>query len=171
MRKIIIVVAAALAIATGVACGAKPNVTSGSGQGQTQQPAGQQGPKKFAIGEHAQITLANGATEDIVVNSFKAQGGILVANVTIQCTSGSVDYNPFDWSATAGDSTKLDIDPGFDVRNLLHSGTLAAGQKISGNLAFKGTAEQLNGASVTYTAGITTMAYWVVIAPAPTPDR
>lgn len=167
MRKIIISAAAALALATVIACSSAPGdkVTS-TGQGEHPATAGAAatqnlpaGPKKFNVGEHATLTLGNGSTADIVVTSVKVQGKSIVATISMQCTSGTVPYNQFDWSATAADGTKLDsaFDP--DVKNGLSSGDLASSQKVMGTVAFEGNTAK--GVTVTYSGGFSALAYWV----------
>ena len=162
MRKAIVAIAALMALFV-IACGStsptiKEGGTSSTAGGAKNVPAG---PKKFALGEDAVLTLANGSTATIQVKSVAFQGGNIVASVSVQATSGAIDYNRFDWSATAGDGTSLDISIGNGVKNVFASGTLAAGQKYTGNLVYAGTAAQVKGSNWTYTNGLTTLAYWV----------
>lgn len=169
MRKPTTAVLAFIALAL-MACGATPKkdtITPGNagtgaaataaGAGTTAAPAG---PKKFNVTEVGHLSLTDGSTGDVVVNSAKVQGKFIVANVTITCTAGKVSYNPFDWKAIAGDGTTLDFGFG-DVKNTLNSGDLGAGQKITGNVIWEGTAAQLKGAQFQYEQGIDTLAYWV----------
>lgn len=148
-----------------MACGAaKPTITGQGGQPAANTSGGAgapAGPKKFAVEQHATLTLANGSTADIVVSSVKVQGKYLVASVTIACTAGSMSYNMFDWAMIAGDGTKLDTGFSPDVKNQLSSGDLGAGQKITGNVVFQGTAAQAKGAQVQFSSGLDTVAYWV----------
>lgn len=168
MRKLIITVIAVLAVATGGACSlAKQDKVTGAGQGEHPATAGAAatanlpaGPKKFDVGQHATLTLGNGSTADIVVSKVQVQGKSVVATVTIQCTSGEVAYNAFDWTATAADGTKLDVAFDVDVKNALHSGDLGSGQKVTGTLSYEGTSAK--GVTVTFMSGLSgALAYWV----------
>lgn len=169
MRKLTTALVVTLAL-LGIACGSAPKdeVTTGQPAGSggataaaTKAAPAEMGPKKFAVGQVANLSMANGSTGDVVVNTVKVQGKFIVANVTITCTEGTLTYNVFDWSMIAGDGTKLD--PGFapEVKNGLSSGDLGKGQKITGNTVFQGTAAQAKGAQVQYTATFETLAYWV----------
>lgn len=162
MRKKIIAGVLAFAALFAIACGAKPTITGG-GQGNPAANAGKApaGPQKFTVGQKANLTLANGTVAEVTVSSVKAQGKHLVVSVTVACISGAITYNLFDWSTLAGDGTKLDAGFDPDVPNQLSSGGLGAGQKVTGNIIFQGTAAQAKGAQVQFTVGLDTIAYWV----------
>lgn len=166
MRNKIIAVGLAAAALLAVACGAKPTVTRQDGKPAANATGNASlgeadGPKRFNVGETANVDRAGGVA-DIVVTSIKAQSGkYLVASVTITCKSGTVSYNMFDWSMLAGDGTKLDRGFAPEVKNELASGDLGPGQKVIGNLVFQGTAAQLEGAQAMYEVGTGTVAYWV----------
>lgn len=168
MRKIIITAAAVITAALVLACGAGNSGPKFNGIDETPEAVNAQsqaakgapqGPKKFAVGEHGQLTLGDGSTADVVVSSVKVQGKSVVATITIKCTAGSITYNEFDWSATDADGTKLD--PAFDpsVKNGLSHGDLGAGQTVSGTSAFEGSTAK--GVSVMYAPSFSTLAYWV----------
>lgn len=173
MRKIVIGLAATLALFV-IACGAAPKsdtVSKAPASTGTGAPvsgavadtpaAAPEGPKKFAVGEVGDLSMSDGSTGAVVVKSVKMQGKVIVANVSITCKTGSMDYNQFHWSMLAGDGTKLDS--GFDigVKNQLHSGTIGAGQAVAGNLVFEGTAAQMKGAQVQFSPSFEALAYWV----------
>lgn len=164
MRNKIIAVSLAFAAVFVIACsGAKPTVTDQGGQPAANATANAPaaGPKRFAVGGGASLTLVNGSTADVIVSSVKAQGKYLVASVTVTCTAGSMSYNQFDWSMLAGDGTRLDMGFAPEVKSQLSSGDLGAGQKVTGNVVFQGTAAQAKGAQVQYSVGFDTVAYWV----------
>ncbi|MEV4134056.1 hypothetical protein AB0J72_18030 [Dactylosporangium sp. NPDC049742] len=173
MRKIITGLAATLALFV-IACGAAPKsdtvskapAVTGSGApaanaAQNTAAAAPEGPKKFAVGEVGVLSMSDGSTGEVVVKSVKLQGKVIVAAVSITCKTGSMDYNTFHWSMLAGDGTKLDT--GFDigVKNQLNSGTIGAGQTVTGNLVFEGSAAQTKGAQVQFAPAFETLAYWV----------
>ncbi|GGM27876.1 DUF4352 domain-containing protein [Dactylosporangium sucinum] len=173
MRKIVTGLAAALALFV-IACGAAPKsdtvskapAATGSGApvagaAADTKAAAPEGPKKFAVGEVGVLSMANGSTGEVVVKSVKLQGKVIVVSVSITCKAGSIDYNTFDWSMLAGDGTKLDTGFSIDVKNQLHSGTIGAGQSVTGNLVFEGTAAQMKGAQVQFSPSFDTLAYWV----------
>lgn len=164
MRNKIITAGLALAVAlTATACGPSPTATGQGGRpaasATTKKAAG--APQRFDVGQHAIMTFANGDAADVVVNSVKVQGKLLIVTVTVTCTAGSMSYNTFDWSMLAGDGTKIDREATPDVKNQLASGDLAPGQKVTGTIVFQGTAEQAKGAQVQYSVGLETSAYWV----------
>ncbi len=86
---------------------------------------------------------------------------VIVASVSITCKAGSIDYNPFHWSMLAADGTKFDSGFNVDVKNQLHPGTIGAGQTVTGNLVFEGTAAQLKGEQVQFAPSFEAIAYWV----------
>lgn len=170
MRKILFTVLGASLAALILACGAAPKVSSGGGQEQPVAAASQAaqgakppaGPQGFKVGEHATLTLGNGSTADLIVESVKVQGKSLVAKVTVTCKTGSVEYNQFDWTMVAGDGSKLDLGSDFNITGELHSGTLAAGQKVTGVVQFAGGQAQLHGGRVIYGGFSGDLAYWTV---------
>ncbi|MGI5243262.1 DUF4352 domain-containing protein [Dactylosporangium sp. CA-139066] len=172
MRKIIAGTAAGLSLFV-IACGAAPKddtiskAPAASGTGASAagaadtQAAAPQGPKKFAVGEVGALSLSSGSMGEVVVKSVKMQGKVIVVSVSITCKAGSIEYNPFHWSMLAGDGTKLDSGFDIDVKNQLHSGTIGAGQTVTGNIVFEGAAAQLKGAQVQFAPSFETLAYWV----------
>jgi hypothetical protein len=165
MRKILFALLGAGLAALIIACGAAPKVGKGSQADGPVAATGQAekaGPQGFKVGEHATLTLGSGSTADLVVESVKVQGKSLVAKVTVTCKTGSVNYNMFDWSAVAGDGTKLDLGSDVNVTSELSSGTLAAGQKVTGNVQFAGGQAQLHGARIVYGGFSGDLAYWTV---------
>jgi hypothetical protein len=120
------------------------------------------GPTKFKVTEVGKLTLSDGSSGDVVVNTVKMQGKVIVANVTITCTAGVMKYNALvDWSALAGDGTKLDSSFDMNVKNTLSVGELGVGQKATGNVVFEGTAAQMKGVQLQYSPNFQTLAYWV----------
>jgi hypothetical protein len=169
MRKILFALLGAGLAALIIACGSGgPTIGKGSDPQGPVAATGQAekavtGPQGFKVGEHATLTLGSGSTADLIVESVKVQGKSIVAKVTVTCKTGSVNYNMFDWTAVAGDGTKLDLGSDIDVTNELHSGTLAAGQKVTGAVQFAGGQAQLHGARIVYSGGFSgDLAYWTV---------
>lgn len=155
-----------------IACGSKPEdpktvtpaAAGSAGAVSAAAAAGgadtQAGPQKLTVGQPGNLQTRDGSGT-VTVASVKVQGKSIVAAVTITCTAGQVSYNPFDWAALAGDGTKLDVAFDVNVKNQLSSGQIGAGQKITGNLVFEGTAAQAKGAQIQLTVGFETAAYWV----------
>jgi hypothetical protein len=168
MRKIIAVLAVLAALSVVAAC-AKPADRVDRGDNPPQQNVTpvpiapptpvRPGPKRFAVGEHARLTLSDGSTADIVVSAIKVQGRSIVATVTYQCTAGVVSYNGLDWSARAADGTELDQAFDMGVKNQLSTGELAAGQKVTGTIPFTGSSA--TGVTVTFSPTVSPLAYWV----------
>jgi hypothetical protein len=125
----------------------------------TEAAAAQGGPLKLKVGEPGNLKTDAGAGT-VTVTSVKVQGKSIVVAVSYTCTSGKVDYNPFYWSAIAGDGTKLDNGFDIDVKNQLSSGSIGAGQKIGGNLVYEGNAAQAKGMQIQLSVGFETAAYW-----------
>lgn len=170
MRKTAALTAATIASFL-IACGSTPGkedtvAPAAQGTGTAAAAAGGKtdaapaGPAKFAVGAPGTLSLADGSAATVVVSTAKIQGKFIVAAVTITCTAGAVKYNEFDWTALAGDGTKLDQGFSIDVKNQLDSGDLGVGQKVTGNLVFDGTAAQLKGAQFQFSPGFKTLAYW-----------
>lgn len=175
MRKKIITAASVICALLLIGCGAaskedtiQPAAPAGSGSGvvgavaATTGAAAPAGPTKFKAGEVGTLALANGSTADVVVNTAKIQGAAIVVSVTITCKAGSIDYNVFDWSMLSGDGTKLDVGFEVGVKNQLSSGTIAAPQRVTGNLVFEGTKAQMAGGQVQFAPNFKIVAYWVV---------
>lgn len=178
IRRIIISVAASVTAALVLACGSTGDGdtatkataaagASGSVVGGAVDNGAPKGALRLKVAEHATVSFADGSTGDVVVNSIKAQGTkaqetFLVVNVTMLCTAGKISYNPFYWSMTAGDGTKLDMGIGGGVANQMHSGELSAQQKITGNLVFEGVVAQAAKAELTLSSPLgAALAYWV----------
>lgn len=164
MRKILLTLGGVAALLLALACGGTgPTVTGG---GEAAKPAATAakaaGPKGFKVGQHATLTLANGSSADIVVESVKPRTTVFVATITIQCTAGSMDYNPYEWSMVDGDGLTLDSGVDINVTNELHSGTLAAGQKVTGVVQWAGAGHKLTGGRVVYGQLVGDLAYWTI---------
>jgi hypothetical protein len=167
MRKattILLSLAAVLAIGCGAAPKKENTVTpasAGASAATAATTAGAAaGPTRLNVGQAGNVTTRDG-TGTAVVSKVAVQGKSIVATVTISCTTGQMDYNPFDWAMLAGDGTSLEAAFDPEVKNLLHSGTIGAGQKVTGAVPFQGTAAQAKGAQVQLSIGFETSAYWV----------
>ena len=55
-----------------------------------------------------------------------------------------LDYNAFNWHAINADGVEKDIDFTSDNEDLLDSGNLIAGGKVSGKVYFKGDIQEVN---------------------------
>lgn len=89
------------------------------------------------------ITLKNGLvlTVDGVVTGLQSFDGtpITQVSVTYQNTGNSqASFNPYDWKAEDAQGAQRSQAFYTDGENELHSGTLAAGGTVSGNLYFEG---------------------------------
>ena len=89
------------------------------------------------------ITLKNGLvlTVDGVVTGLQNYDGkpITQVSVTYQNNGNSqASFNPYDWKAEDGQGAQRSQAFYTDGDNELHSGTLAAGGTVSGNLYFEG---------------------------------
>lgn len=66
-------------------------------------------------------------------------GNYLLVDVSYTCTSGKIDYNPFDWKVRDKDGRTFDssgaFSSGYDD-GALHSGTIAKGGKARGIIVF-----------------------------------
>ena len=125
-----------------------------SGTSVTPQPATEQpattAPASDEAAENSQaaaagnsITLKNGLvlTVDGVVTGLQNYDGepITQVSVTYQNTGNSqASFNPYDWKAEDAQGAQRSQAFCTDGDNELHSGTLAAGGTVSGNLYFEG---------------------------------
>jgi hypothetical protein len=122
--------------------------------------AAPEGPHKFAIGETGDITMPDGSTGTVTVSNAKVVHGRVQVQIDMTCTTGTLDYNEFDWSYRDPAGVQIDQDYMADLVGQLHSGTLGAGQHVKGYLAFASTT--IHGAEITYSSGFQTSAYWAV---------
>lgn len=172
MRKVLIGLFSVLA-AFLLACGGTGNDTtvtaaptsSGTGGGViggvvATTAAAPAGPVQLAVGQTAQLSMADGSAATVVVSTVKVQGGFIVVSVTMTCTAGTVKYNMFDWKMLAGDGTTLDVGFSIDVKNQLQSGDLGPTNKVTGNLVYEGTSAQAKGALVQFAPGFKVIASW-----------
>lgn len=123
--------------------------TSVAPQPATEQPA-TTAPASDEAAENSQaaaagnsITLKNGLvlTVDGVVTGLQNYDGepITQVSVTYQNTGNSqASFNPYDWKAEDAQGAQRSQAFYTDGDNELHSGTLAAGGTVSGNLYFEG---------------------------------
>ena len=123
--------------------------TSVAPQPATEQPA-TTAPASDEAAENSQaaaagnsITLKNGLvlTVDGVVTGLQNYDGkpITQVSVTYQNNGNSqASFNPYDWKAEDGQGAQRSQAFYTDGDNELHSGTLAAGGTVSGNLYFEG---------------------------------
>ena len=124
-----------------------------SGTSVAPQPAAEQPATTAAAGDAADssqtaaagnsITLKNGLvlTVDGVVTGLQSYDGtpITQVSVTYQNNGNSqASFNPYDWKAEDAQGAQRSQAFYTDGENELHSGTLAAGGTVSGNLYFEG---------------------------------
>ena len=122
--------------------------TSAAPQPATEQPAstapaGDAADSSQAAAAGNSITLKNGLvlTVDGVVTGLQNYDGtpITQVSVTYQNNGNSqASFNPYDWKAEDAQGAQRSQAFYTDGENELHSGTLAAGGTVSGNLYFEG---------------------------------
>lgn len=109
----------------------------------TTAPAGDAADSSQTAAAGNSITLKNGLvlTVDGVVTGLQSYGGtpITQVSVTYQNNGNSqASFNPYDWKAEDAQGAQRSQAFYADGENELHSGTLAAGGTVSGNLYFEG---------------------------------
>lgn len=114
-----------------------------SEQAATTAPAGDAADSSQTAAAGNSITLKNGLvlTVDGVVTGLQSYGGtpITQVSVTYQNNGNSqASFNPYDWKAEDAQGAQRSQAFYADGENELHSGTLAAGGTVSGNLYFEG---------------------------------
>ena len=114
-----------------------------SEQAATTAPAGDAADSSQTAAAGNSITLKNGLvlTVDGVVTGLQSYGGtpITQVSVTYQNNGNSqASFNPYDWKAEDAQGAQRSQAFYTDGDNELHSGTLAAGGTVSGNLYFEG---------------------------------
>jgi hypothetical protein len=120
------------------------------------------GPRKAAVGETLQWDDAIGNSGTVAVNAVKVAGANVLITVDYLCATGSCDYNMFDWTYLDRSGTPHNQSYAGDVKGELHSGTLGAGQKVHGIVAFERGTDDTHGAQIQYSSGLETLAYFVV---------
>lgn len=122
--------------------------TSVAPQPATEQPASTAPAGDAADGAQAaaagnSITLKNGLvlTVDGVVTGLQNYDGTPITQVSVtyqNSGSSQASFNPYDWKAEDAQGAQRSQAFYTDGENELHSGTLAAGGTVSGNLYFEG---------------------------------
>ena len=106
-------------------------------------PAGDAADGAQAAAAGNSITLKNGLvlTVDGVVTGLQNYDGTPITQVSVtyqNSGSSQASFNPYDWKAEDAQGAQRSQAFYTDGENELHSGTLAAGGTVSGNLYFEG---------------------------------
>ncbi|MEU7822457.1 DUF4352 domain-containing protein [Catellatospora sp. NPDC049133] len=184
-KQLLLTVAATLATATMLACGAGTGDTSSTvsgGDGTSVQAAPEPTTAVGKVGQTITLTnelLGDKTIVDVTVTNPKQhtkepgsygskpeKGVFLVLDVTAVCKQGSYHSNPFNFKFVAKDGTVFEQAFAIGFKPELHATDLAAGQKTSGKIVFDVSKAALTGGRIQIDGvGLdanTPAAYWVL---------